>query len=269
MSLEGKSADEIRTLEQTLIDRLTEHDGYSGNISLRRELGWADDIYWSIRNRLVDQGRLYTKRARGGAIGLVEIEQIAAENLAQQEPNAPPAPQNEAELYPPVREVLNNDWSKDQRFRHHLVEVVAAQGRRNTGGTWTRPDIVVAAVRIFPFLPNKFFDVITFEIKPASNINLTAVYEALAHRRAATQSYVWFHCTDVQQAAEEDNLKRIAEECDRHGIGLIVASDPANYETWDTRVDAERVIAEPARLNDFIALQISEGGKDQISAWVR
>src|ERR1035441_4896420 len=78
-------------------------------------------------------------------------------------------------------------------IRSLVVEVTARQGRRETGGTWTRPDIVAAALRVFPHVPGKFFDLITFEVKPFDGIDVTAVFEALSHRRAATQAYVWLH----------------------------------------------------------------------------
>jgi len=143
------------------------------------------------------------------------------------------------------------------------------QGRRNTGGTWTRPDIVVAAFRLFQFLPGKFFDLISFEVKPSWSIDVTAVYEALAHRRAATQAFVWLHCPADQAEDQQEALNRIEDECERHGVGMIVAADPNDYSTWDTRVDAIRTEPDPEYLNDFIAQQFSDGAKEELAAWVR
>ena len=53
------------------------------------------------------------------------------------------------------------------------------------------------------------------------------------------------------------------------GIGVIVASDPSNYETWDQRCDPIRVEPDPELLNEFIALQVSDGAKEELAAWVR
>jgi hypothetical protein len=290
MSLEGKTAEEIQALEAELLARLETHpDGYCGNITLQRELNWNPEaIYWDIRDRLIDQGRLFRKRARGGAVGIItrEAGHVGAEGLdaaarapiaggdgpaapAEEGAPAPAAPRREIDLYEPVAAVLQGRWARDERFRHSLTQITALQGRRSTGGTWTRPDIVVVALRIFPYLPGKFCDVITFEIKPSSAIDVTAVYEALAHRRAATQSYAFFHCPLEQEDAESDNLDRIQEECERHGIGMIVARDPSDYETWIERAEAERVVAEPNRVNELIAVQFPEGAKDEIAAWMR
>jgi len=287
MSLEGKTAEEIQALEAELLARLETHpDGYCGNITLQRELNWDPEaIYWDIRDRLIDQGRLFRKRARGGAVGIitreagnpaVAAEAVDAAALAPAIGDGPPAPapapaapRREIDLYEPVAAVLQGRWARDERFRHSLTQITALQGRRSTGGTWTRPDIVVVALRIFPYLPGKFCDVITFEIKPSSAIDVTAVYEALAHRRAATQSYAFFHCPLEQEDVESDNLDRIQEECERHGIGMIVARDPSDYETWIERAEAERVVAEPSRVNELIAVQFPEGAKDEIAAWMR
>jgi hypothetical protein len=270
MSLQGKSEEEIRRLQEQLIAKLKESNGYSGNISLQRALGWDDDLYWPVRDRLVDLGTLRRQRARGGAISLVQIQ--AAEQIASVVAATPPpaqAAQRESELYEPIASVLRGDWARDNRYRQQLIEITAAQGRRHTGGTWTRPDMVVAAIRLFQFLPGKFFDLITFEIKPSWAIDVTAVYEALAHRRAATQAYVWFHCPTDQLDAQEENIDRISEEAERHGIGLIVATTPVDYATWDQRVDAARIEPDPEYLSEFIALQFSDGAKEELTAWVR
>lgn len=154
MTLQGKSEGEIRELQEQFVGKLSDMGGYSGNISLQRALRWDDGTYWAIRDRLVDSGVLRRQRARGGAVALVErapvLEQAPA---AEGPPTVEQATQRERDLYEPVARVLGGDWARDNRFRHHLVENTSAQGRRNTGGMWTRPDIVVAAIRLFPYLP--------------------------------------------------------------------------------------------------------------------
>lgn len=274
MSLQGKTEDEIRSLEQALLSLLTELGGSAGNTRLIRRLQWPEEDYWPIRNRLVDAGVVRLYRARGGAVELLPPEQPHADtpnvDVMQEAPGAAQVDQQreaEVDLYEPVATVLRQQWARDLRFRHQIVETTASQGRRNTGGTWTRPDIVVAALRVFPFLPGKYFDLITFEIKPRWALAVTAVYEALAHRRAATQSYVWVHCQDQESNAEA--LSRLKEEAERHGIGLIVATDPADYETWLTQCEPLRVEPDPELLNEFVAVQMSSGAKDELAAWVR
>lgn len=185
---------DIGAREAQLLTKLREMGGHAGNLTLQRELGWEVDQYWRIRDRLVDSGQLELGRGKGGSVSLVAqpiIEGAAGLPLITPAATAPPV--NEAALYEVVARVLQNEWARDMRFRSHVVEVTARQGRRETGGTWTRPDIVVAALRVFPHVPGKFFDLITFELKAFDGVDVTAVFEALAHRRAATQAYVWLH----------------------------------------------------------------------------
>jgi hypothetical protein len=64
-------------------------------------------------------------------------------------------------------------------------------------------------------------------------------------------------------------VEAIFDECNRQGIGLIVAQDPGDYEKWDIRVQAVRRETDPVRLNDFIALQLSPESKQKIQKWCR
>jgi hypothetical protein len=43
---------------------------------------------------------------------------------------------------------------------------------------------------------------------------------------------------------------------------VIIAGDPANYDTWDERQVAERVEPDPADLDQFISVQL--GGREVI-----
>lgn len=113
-------------------------------------------------------------------------------------------------------------------------------------------------------------DIISFEIKPFEGLNVTAVYEALAHRRAATRSYVLVYIPeDHIEAFENPILVDIADEANKHEIGLIVATDPNDFDTWDIREDAGRVEPDPARMNAFIRNQLGEATRDQIVRWFR
>ena len=265
------AVEDTSTLEAKLIATIREKKGqHAGNVTLQRELGWDADRYWLIRDRLVDAGQLELGRGKGGSVSLVP--QAAAEsNYGQPSIVRTQAEVTEAELYQPVADVLQKEWARDMRFRNHIVEITARAGRRDTGGTWTRPDLVVAALRVFPHVPGKFFDLITFELKSLNGLNVTAVFEALSHRRAATQAYVWLHVP--REAAHEEvvsaGLDRIGEEASRHGIGLIVGENPADYASWDIQIRAARVEPDPEFLNEFIAQQLSALARDELAQWFR
>ncbi len=256
--------------ETALLAALQARGGHAGNVTLLRDLGWEPDLYWGVRDRLLDSGQLETGRGKGGSVSLVAQPQ-AAPPAAQPAEAAAPQVVAEDALYDPVAQVLRGEWAKDSRFRSHIVEVTARQGRRDTGGTWTRPDIVVAALRVFPHVPGKFFDLITFEIKALNGVNVTAVFEALAHRRAATQAYVWLHVPHGMGDPDDMSvlLERINEEARRHGIGLIVGADPGDYSSWDVQLRAARVEPDPEFLNEFIAQQLPALARDELAQWFR
>jgi hypothetical protein len=50
----------------------------------------------------------------------------------------------------------------------------AERGSKVTGGRWTRPDLVSVALRTYRYLPGKYLEVVTFEVKAADAITVTA-----------------------------------------------------------------------------------------------
>jgi len=263
MSLDELSPEQIEAKQQELLQSVPETTSI-GNKALREKLGnaWTEDLYWAIRSRLIERGQLEPGRGRGGSVRLVSAPQP---QQAQQQPAAQLAPQagaapppdytKEAELYEPISSVLRNNWSKEQGFDNYLVEVTAKQGSRVTGGKWTRPDVTVVGYKTFPYLPGRFLEVISFEIKPTSTLDITAVYEALAHRRSATRAYVVGHVPEAANAYMQNEVESVTEEAKKLGIGVIIADDPADFDTWEVLLDADRVEPDPGRLNEFIARQ--------------
>lgn len=263
------SAIEREKQQNQLLTKVKEKGGHAGNVTLQRELDWDVNLYWQIRDRLVDLGKLELGKGKGGSVSLVvQTETITTAETSEGTPTSVSSKIPENTLYEPVAKVLREEWSHDKRFRNSIVEVTAKQGRRDTGGTWTRPDIVVAALRVFAHVPNKFFDLITFELKPLDGIDVSGVFEALAHRRAATQAYLWLHVPNASDY-DTDKLARIGEEARRYGVGLIVGSDAADYSSWDRQIEAIRVDPDPELLNTFIAQQLSSIAKDKLAEWFR
>src|SRR5690348_5652942 len=187
---------------QTLFTTLPADGTTTSNPTLQRRLGWDSDRYFRARDALVDMGLVV--RGRGGVVRRVLAESTVEERTVAVVVEAGADPlttaaaveavvKNELVLYEPMRHVIATDWAKDHRRDPLAVEITALQGRRATGGMWSRPDIVSVEVRTFAYVPGKYLEVATFEVKAANAINVQAVYEALAHRRAATHSYVLLH----------------------------------------------------------------------------
>lgn len=270
MTIDNLNESQIQSLEQELL-KLVPADQVIGNVTLKQELHWEEEQYWIIRNRLIDRGILTTGRGRGGSvqrstISTPDSEAPKAEVAAQQEIAARLA---ESQLYQPLKEVIESQWVKAARFDVHLVEITARQGARQTGGKWSRPDIAVAGYKTYPWVPGRHFDIVTFEVKPEGAFDVTCVYEALGHLRAATRAYVLLHVPEESVERQDQTLFEILDEAKRHGVGVIVAADPSNFDSWETLVEAVRKEPDPERLNEFIGTQLSPTSREMVVKWFR
>lgn len=264
-------AEPAQSLKDRLFDLLPPDGSPVGNAELRSKLSVDSREYWEARDLLVEEGRATRGRGRGGSTSRVV-----------EETSAPPAPVNsddgidasehavrltEVELYSPLQAVLDGDWKADKGFEYLAVENIAQAGSRKTGGRWTRPDLVGVDIEVLTYFPTKTLSVHTFEVKPSDAIDVTAVYEALAHRRAATHAYVLLHVPDEESAPPV--LESVVLEARRHGIGVIVFAKPDDYETWDEKVVADRVDPEPQAVDEFIRVQLPEAARLRIEKAVR
>lgn len=269
----------MNTDQQELLAKVPEDGTAVGNVTLKQELGWPEEKYWAVRDSLIAKDILLLGRGRGGSVrrAVTAIPEKAKEEPAKvaTEPadgvtaEKVEERKRESQLYGPAIAVLGSKWSRDLLLEQFFVQETAGQGRRETGGTWTRPDVVVIYVTSYQHLPGKILDVVTFEIKPIETADVTAVYEALAHLRAATQAFVLIVAPDPDQPLVAQALEAIADEASRHGVGLIVARDINDYGTWDFRVDAERKEPNPSRLDEFIETQIGESNKQCLRKWIK
>jgi len=260
--------------KEALLGQLPVDGGTIANPALQARLGWDTERYFAARNALVDEGLVVRGRGRGGTVRRVLSDQadtvsVTVEPGADATATVEAALQSELSLYQPMREVIGGDWAKDHRAEPLAVEITALQGRRATGGIWSRPDIVSVEVRTFEYVPGKHLEIWTFEVKAANAISVQAVYEALAHRRAASRSYVIFHVPAEQASSLEEIVVAVAELARDHGIGVVTAEDPADYGTWVERVEARRIEPDPERLNEFISTQLSSRTKRRIAQRLR
>jgi len=164
-------------------------DGESiGNKSLRQELGWDEEKYWKVRNRLVDKNYIQTGMDRGGSV--FRVKKITEMQTVPISAGVPaPTYDAESDLYNPVMDCLEK-WSKEVNLSNYFIEKTANQGSRKTGGMWTRPDIVIINVESFQYVPNRYLELMTFEVKPSDAWEISSVFETAAHSRFASRSYL-------------------------------------------------------------------------------
>ena len=273
MTVAAMMAENLTDDEKELLGNVPGPGSSIGNVSLIRVLKWPDTRYWEVRDKLLEKGFLEKGRGCGGSVHRIMTDQIQPQvqieggAISILDPKASYGP--ESALYVPVANELSEKWTKDNRLEDFVLDITAAQGHRDTGGTWSRPDVVIVSVVNLPFVPGKHLDVTSFEIKPWTQLDVTAVYEALAHLRSVTRSFVFLHVPMEAEDETKDTVETIFDECNRQGIGLIVAQDPGDYGKWDIRAQAVRRDTDPVRLNDFIAQQLSLESKQKIQKWCR
>lgn len=258
----------------TLRGMLPADGSTKGNSRLRTELREhfpddeiSDDDYWEIRQPLLTEGTIERSGGKGGSVRLtsIEFEEAANPNVALvEEPS-----KRELELYEPFAQSFTGNFAKEEGFEDHLTQITAQQGRRSTGGKWTRPDVAVIAVRSFEFVPGKHLEVISFEVKPSISTALEGVFEALAHSVFAHRSYLAVKIVETLTGEPNQDLERTSSECARHGVGLYTFTDETNFDTFNAMQDAVRRNPDPNKVNDFIATQISPGNKSLLKKWLR
>jgi hypothetical protein len=243
-------------------------DGTSvGNMALRKSLGWDVEKYWPVRDRLVEKEFVSTGMGRGGSV--FRLKDILSDSIQEQSGQKQKTKQYslERDLYLPVSNALEK-WAKEVLFQNYLIEDISAQGSRRTGGIWTRPDLVLVNVETYQYVPNKYLEVITFEVKPDDGWEIEAVFEAAAHSRFASRSYLAIHKNSSVPPSQE-LFDRFEEECKRFGVGLIVFDDPEDYDTYSFIVEPLRKNIDPRETEKFIETQVNTANKKKISRWLR
>ncbi len=261
-------SDRLSEDQKTLLGKVPVDGSSIGNKSLRQSLGWSEEKYWEVRNPLIDQEILGLGRGKGGSIFRTDVRP-SDEIKPEVEPVAPSS-RAESSLYAPLADVLQAKWSKELKFEQFIVQVTAMQGRRDTGGTWTRPDIVVVNVANYLNLPGKFVDVITFEVKTGDGLDITGVYEALSHLRAGTRAYLIASMSEEERKDKRELVQSISEEASRHGVGFIIApEDVNNYSEWEFLVEASQEQGVPSRIDDFLETQLTDENKKKLRKYVK
>lgn len=266
MQLDGIDKKQLEKLKRELLAFVPSDGSKIGNKKLISQLTsnkkWTIQQVWDIRNQLIDEAVLEKGKGKGGSVKLSDIKQVEVIKETAGKKVLEP------KLYEPMRKVLHDDWAPDMGLKNVIVEITAKKLPKNYSGKWTQPDITMGSYRTFPWLHGKYFDIITFEVKPFDMLDITVVYEALAHRRASTKAYVIVYIPQGNEIDSEDKLIEIIAEAGHHGIGVIVATDASDFETWETKLEAIRSEPEPDALNKFIT-SLSQEFKDQWAQWLR
>jgi hypothetical protein len=213
----------------------------------KKSLGenFSPEVYWQVRNALIEEGRLERGRGKGGSVRLIG-EAVKLPKAKRRKYR------RESQLYDAFHQTIQKDWVEEYDITDQVSEVSAHKGRKITGGKWTRPDVTLVSIGNYPFIPGKSVEVITFEIKPADAHGVEGVYEAASHSAFANKSYLALHL-DENQSDTEDLLERLEKEAVRFGVGLVTFEDPAKWDTFEVMVEAQHKIPSPRDTNEFLS----------------
>ena len=169
----------------------------------------------------------------------------------------------EIHYYPAIQDELNRFWAletgREYHHRHRLIAVLDTYhaGRAATGA-WARPDLTAVGRKVLPFLPGKFVDVHTYEVK--FGLPLLGIYEALAHRRFSHYSSVLCIWREEWDRPDACSISTVAKEAVKQGIGLILLNQYDDYSQWQELAEPTRHEPDPQALNDFLQQQERRDG---------
>jgi hypothetical protein len=251
----GRISDEER--KERLLGAVPRDGSPVGNTFLSKQLGWSPEAYFKLRNELVAEEKLSVGRGRGGSVRLSQPSILPTAEV--EEAHRP----RERSLYPAFLVSLNT-WADAQGWSNYIIEQTSDQGRRRTGGRLTRPDFLVVGVKKYEYTPGVVRDIETFEVKPIG-AGIDSVFEAAAHSRVATKSYLALQVGENEPT--EDELGRMEAECQRFGVGLITFEDPKDYANWSYPVDPIRREPDPELVEQFIRSQLMDKHQTKIRMW--
>ncbi len=237
-------------------DAILSQDGITpNNISISSdlpEIGDAQDAHRYVRE--LQEGELVSVgRGRGG---------VVRRNFKRYP--------RERDSYRDIRAELETRWAQESPHNYidgdRFCAVLATHGLKR--GRWNAPDITLIGGKTLRFLPGKFLDIVTFEVKP--ELDITGLYEALSHRTHATHAYLICYNGNEPDAAE---VGRITREAVRTGVGFILARQPDDCGTWQKIVPATRWSPDPEAMHDFILdlnkIERHRRALRQLKSWLR
>lgn len=258
----------IAALDQAADKRLTRSLLW---VQIPRLNGHPSDEYWAAEQKLVDEGRIERRRGRNGGIQLLPpvAGHFDAEPL---EPEAVEVAEQDREInhYEPALDQILANWMEQPGFTHVFGAVTGLQGRRHTGGRWSRPDIVLCTVSEWLFSSRPEGDVRTIEVKRFEATDVLAVYEALSHKARSHYAYLLIvgfpSSLTPDQQADFDNLLAVAG---KNGVGVITAQNSSDWRTWEFQLDPTRSDADHQAIHQLLLDQVPPDVRDKFRKAIR
>lgn len=173
----------------------------------------------------------------------------------------------EKSLYLPLIAWVNNAMKKSpllapwgmgaEIFAQDISSVPSCEG-----GLWSRPDVAALVYTKGRYVPSWRCELFSFEVKSATGINETAVYEAFAHTRYAHYAYLYWHTGDREPEHKHIQL------CKEFGIGAMTAGNPRDFSTYRVHATAQRRDIDLLSIDRFVEERFTASKKKQIAGWL-
>ena len=179
---------------------------------------------------------------------------------------------SETSYYEPIRRELELYWAEQPKREYHLrqrfLRVLDTHHRgRGRDGRWARPDLTLLGGKVLPYLPGKFLDVITFEVKLGMPVE--GLYEALAHRRRANFAYVVCVCPKHWGPPDPAEQATMVAEATRQGVGVMLVRQEDDFGLWNELVEPVRHETDPQHLHDFLETHCDRGDcLSELRSWL-
>jgi hypothetical protein len=221
------------------------------------------DTYFAAIARLVSSGRIGRTRGQGGKVFLVLSDETVSDDNRRTEKSA----WSETKLMTCLQAYLDGPFRKALDLPPNagwIVANTASIGPKT--GRWARPDFVTVNVMRFHLLPDCQVNVHSFELKTELGGTLQAVHEALAQTRFTHFGHMVWHLPMGSKA--EARLPEIVEQCEMHGIGLILIRSPELVESWEIILDPRKKTTPPEIVDGFLETRLSFAQRDRLHAMV-
>lgn len=236
-----------------------------GNQQLRSELGWAQrGRFDRVRDSLIAAGLV--QRIAGGRGGRLRI---TIDSLDEIPDDVEISVGRERSLYFALGSHVRSmvlDFHEINEEPDDLIEIynTSEQGRRDTGGRYTRADLTAIVRRKVEGLFD-WRDVHAIEVKPYWSVGREALYEAAAQAALHRCSFSWLLLylpdetvalsdgeRDIVQVVRDSVLPAVRLEADEIGIGLATSPNLSRETHPIVDVEPRRQILDPDQLTQLL-----------------
>lgn len=200
--------------------------------------------------------------------------EVLAGEVEPAPPEVPPAEPEPIPVEPPTYPATVEDDALWGRFNEQILPMLksivsstgevlyirtARQGRRATGGRFSRPDLTYVVAGRFPLSGIKYVDIVSVEVKVWDAADdISNVYEAVVYKRFSSEVYYAY-----ESPSEDQRISRETQEILReNGVGVLRIWREGESDRMHIDVPPERAPPTPIRLESHLQTlrQIDERG---------